>query len=955
MFAQSKINFPLHRVINDPEKQFKPIHLTVQGDVVKIKSSIRNYGGTFKYSFLPSLKAEEVSFISLPAKNIAEFAKNDFVKRIEFYGAKPSMLNDTMKININVNAVHQGSAPLLQAYDGTGVLIGIIDAGIELEHPDFLDSLGRTRVLALWDQTLGSSFQFFDSSLIPQPYNYGQVWDSSDINAGNHHHVEQSDFYGHGSHVSGIAAGDGSSDSVPLFKGMAPNADLIVVASDFNSDDWLSTIADAVTFIFNIADSLNKPCVINISAGTYGGSHDGKDFVAQYINDLITTNPGKAKAVVCAAGNAGQGLFFHLRTDLVSNTKFTWFKENESLSIQGYAPDGGVYFEMYADTADFNDVTFSFSADKFTPFYELTGTSNSYNIKNLFNGIYTLDWNGIYSDSLKNSAGQKIADIYFGADLINNGTAYVLYVLLNPFAGQYYYRYTTSGTGNFDIWSQEFLGASNMVYDSLPSVSEFPGIVNYSGPDQNQTIVSSFSCAPNVITVGNYCNRFSYISYFDNEIFTGTQAGALSPSSSKGPTRDQRIKPDIAAPGSPVLSAGTLFNLAGLQNSNNDQLAQGGMHREFSGTSMSSPAVAGLSALYFQKFPDATVCDLFDALTQNAKADTVTGMVPNYSWGFGKADAFETLKSANVPVAISNPDSISCPGPVKLTLNSIFSFNQWSNGATGINNTVNQSGNYSAIVTHQKGCTEYTDTVAVFIDDSLPSPVISVSGDPFFCQGDSVQLSIPDTFELYLWNTGNISESMFANTTDFYSVSAIANSGCNYSSDSLLIWAKPKLPEPSIFQNGNILSSTPADTYLWYFNGIVFTNESNDSLQILQSGYYQVQVFHVNGCGTISDSLYVLLTGEDESGKIHPGFNIFPNPNEGTFSLEFTAPLLYNRLSKIELEISNVLGQRIYFDSDPGLISPVKIDLSNNPAGIYFLKIKGEGILFFEKIILQKN
>lgn len=958
VFSQSrKINFPLLKIISQPEKQNDLVHLAVVGETEKIKVAVRSYGGTFKYGFSvsgylsPDGKNKEASFISIHAKDIKAFSKNDFVERIEFSGGKASVLNDSVKINMNVLPVHEGIQPLLEEYSGSGVLLGIIDAGIGLDHPDFLDASGRTRVVSVWDQTVDTSSQYFDLLRVPLPYGYGQVWDSADINGGYHHHNEQSGFYGHGSHVAGIAGGDGSSDSIPVYTGMAPDANLIVVSSDFEANDWLQTVADAVDYIFNKADEMNKPCVINISAGVYSGSHDGLDLAAQYINNLVAFNSGRA--VVCAAGNAGQYSLFHLRTTIASDTKFTWFKKNPGFIVPGYSPGGGVYFELFADTADFNNVSFSFGADKTSPAYELRGTSDAYNIKNLFNGVYTLDQNGIFSDTLKNSAGQRIAKIYFGAEIINNGGTYALYVLLSPDSSQYNYRFSSSGTGKFDVWSSEWMGYSDMVYDSLPSFSAFPDIANYSTPDDKQSIVSSFTCSPNVITVGNYTNRYSYVSFFGNEVFSGSLPGTLFPTSSKGPTRDGRTKPDIAGPGGFVLSAANLPQLAIMQSIGSDQLGPGGMHREFSGTSMSSPAVAGLAALYFQKCPNAGISDLYYAITLNARTDSSTGTVPNNSWGYGKADAFATLISSNFSVGLTNPDSIACPGPVKLTVDSTFSFYQWNNGASGKSTTVNQSGNYFATVTSQKGCKGRSDTVAVYINDSLFSPGIVVNGDPFFCEGDSVGLSYPDTFLAYQWTSGNITSGIFAGATGFYSVTATAANGCKFPSDSVLVWAKPNPPEPTVSQTADTLVSSPGNSYLWYLNGLILAGDTNQNLTVSQTGYYQAEVFHVNGCSAISDSLYVVKTGEDRLQGMGFRFKVFPNPGDGKFVLRFW-DTEGDFFQDCQLKVCNFLGEIVFSDSFSLVKKEHRINLSHLPPGFYFISLTDKkGVCFSEKIAIQ--
>ena len=230
-----------------------------------------------------------------------------------------------MLINNNVLPVHQGLGDLPAAYDGKDVVIGIIDTGIDFLHPDFQDENGNTRVLHIWDQTFGNLSPGYDPNRIPLPYGYGNEWDSTDINAGVCTHTEPSVFSGHGTNVSGSAVGNGL--AVNNYKGVAPEADIIVVASNFGAVSWTSLVADAVEYIFAKADALGKPCVINGSLGTYFGSHDGMDAPAQYIDSLITSTNGRA--FVCAAGNCGNEPL-HMSHDVTQDTSFTWFQFNPS-------------------------------------------------------------------------------------------------------------------------------------------------------------------------------------------------------------------------------------------------------------------------------------------------------------------------------------------------------------------------------------------------------------------------------------------------------------------------------------------------------------------------------------------------------------------------------------------------------------------------------------------------
>ena len=113
--------------------------------------------------------------------------------------------------------------------------------------------------------------------------------------------------------------------------------------------------------------------------------------------------------------------------------------------------------------------------------------------------------------------------------------------------------------------------------------------------------------------------------------------------SSCGPTRDGRLKPDIIAPGDMILSSLVQSLRPVLIAVNPSALTPEAYHVRDGGTSSAAPGVAGIAALFLQKNPEATAIQVKNAILNCARHDLYTGSVPNNQYGFGKADGFKTL------------------------------------------------------------------------------------------------------------------------------------------------------------------------------------------------------------------------------------------------------------------------------------------------------------------------
>ncbi len=625
ILAQSKMNFSLVKKIQENKNnRSQTMDVFIQGDVNTIKALVSANGGTFKYS------AGNIAVVNLPLGQIGNIVTNKAVQRIEAYSQHIRPMNDTMLKNNNIIPVHTGQAPLTQAYDGTGVVVGFIDTGIDFSHPDFKNSNGKSRIKFIWDQTLA------DSANTPLPYNYGQEFTNSDIDNGLASAHTDKEY--HGTHVAGVGVGNGLANS--SYKGAAPNAEIIMVSLGNSS----TVFSDGVDYIYSKAQAMNKPCVINISFGDYYGSHDGQDLQAQLIKNMINQRSGQA--LVAAAGNAGS-IAFHLGYNVTTDTNFTFFSNTSN----------SVYMQLWADTINFKNIHFTIGADQMTPAHLFRG-------KLPFTDIST--HLGIFKEDTLFKNGKQIGRIQSYGDVV--GGSYSMEYNIIPDSTTYDWRLITTGSGKFDLWSFD-LDASN-----LPSLATMPDSIFYKSPDKNQTICSSFQCLDNVITVANYTNRRSYIDYSNNlYVDYANVPGRRHITSSIGPTRDGRIKPDIAGPGDMTMAAVVLAGVPTIISNNlpdpPHELDLGGYHIRSGGTSNAAPGIAGIAALYLQKNPTATAMDVKQAIITCATQDQFTGSnLPNNQWGYGKANAFNaltgclptnvnTIKNINSLIIYPNPSS----------------------------------------------------------------------------------------------------------------------------------------------------------------------------------------------------------------------------------------------------------------------------------------------------------
>lgn len=187
---------------------------------------------------------------------------------------------------------------------GQGILVGIIDSGIDISHPDFRNEDGSTRIAGLWDQTLTPAAGTDQAP--PEGYHTGVYFSREDLNAilTSGEKTPTVDTSGHGTHVAGIAAGNGRA-SRGENRGVAYEADLLVVKLGSRRKEGFPQTAElmqGVDFCVRFSLQNNQPLALNLSYGNSYGSHTGTSLIETYLDEAASIG----RTTICVgSGNEG--------------------------------------------------------------------------------------------------------------------------------------------------------------------------------------------------------------------------------------------------------------------------------------------------------------------------------------------------------------------------------------------------------------------------------------------------------------------------------------------------------------------------------------------------------------------------------------------------------------------------------------------------------------------------
>lgn len=525
---------------------------------------------------------------------------------------KVTLAMDSSRILTNVDKVQAGQAPLTMPFLGKGVVVADIDAGLDFGHPDFYTSDRKTlRLKRVWLQadTVGGT--------VPAKFGYGKEFTTPEAILKKGTDLSS---YAHSSHVLGIAAGADTTNGNPYY-GIAREADLVFTT--FGSVD--TGIADAMKYVFNYADSVGEPAVINMSLGTQMGPHDGTSLRDQIADQLA----GPGHIFVGSAGNDGL-VDAHVSKSFTADndTLLIGIAFAESLNMAGsgemqFWGDEGKSFKIKVCTIDKTTLQ---------PVYQ----SRAFNASRSYSGSVVLQKpydmaSGSFDIVTQTSPLNNRPTAHITLNLSDYKPGKVIAIMVIGEPGTTVHGWANNNYCCFRKWNEKM-----DLPDNKYQTGEIGGV------------------GKNVITVGAYVTRPFVRTVSGDTLNNGGSAGwtqgfplhDIAPFSNQGPTLDGRMKPDISAPGSYIISALNSFSysdasyvLMGKEKWNGRTYGYGAMQ----GTSMSAPQVAGIIATWLEANPTLTTEQIRETLKDTAIKDKYTGDVQNNTWGYGKIDAYAGL------------------------------------------------------------------------------------------------------------------------------------------------------------------------------------------------------------------------------------------------------------------------------------------------------------------------
>lgn len=546
-----------------------------------------------KYGCEKVTQIGDIYIAKIPLKQLEALAADEHVERVEtMLGGK--QMNDVTPQWVNSEAAHTG-VELPQGYDGTGVLLGIVDSGFDLTHPAFYAEDGETyRIKAFVDDYADANETKGIATPIGREYTTKE-----DILTNNH---VGDTISGHATHCLGTAAGSGYGTS---YRGIAYGADIFAISSmNAGIDDYMNS-ADQVARIkriFDYADEHHQPCVITYSIGFNDIPGDSKLF-----SEAMEMMVGPGRIFVAAAGNQNYRATYVNKPQgkRTAGAILDCGKQQDRVFLQSQQP-----FKLKCLTAKLKldetpmELTDSIVFDTEELPYDTVVFRGHHILMEKDGSFYTL------TDRLE---ATEMDDAPILALAIEGEEAEV-----------------------------EMFVSSESYFSTLSQQLKEPRF-DCATPSHNIALPGTL---PSTVTVGALNGRASYINA-EGKTIAGegeyTPVGTIADFSSVGPTRDGRTKPDVVAPGVNIISAGNSYHA----DSYGERMVTSTVFhdreypwRVMSGTSMATPCVAGIVALWLQANPQLSPDDIKEIIKETSIKPEEGMEYPNNTYGYGLIDAY---------------------------------------------------------------------------------------------------------------------------------------------------------------------------------------------------------------------------------------------------------------------------------------------------------------------------
>ena len=577
--------------------------------------------------------------------------------------------DSTLSVTHAGEVINGAQYDLPQSYDGTGVIVGVIDVGFDYQHRAFrkADNPDITRIVRIYDTRNTSGHPVMNSSGTSLP---GSVFMNEEI-----YSLKYDSNSTHGTHTSSIAAGT----HVNGYGGMAPGADIVLCAVKV-LDGGLSTveIANCVNYITCYADSVGKPCVISMSVSTATGQHDGQD----YLSRAIAQKMGKGRIFVISAGNCGDrpmyihsslnksnpvNLLFKCKTISDVDSSYYYSIVNSDIWMRGSKISPAYRWHIL----DLKTHRIVWQSDSLTGSSEL----NSSQFKSYYDTGPDTNTEGILRVTLKVSSNSTGYGNKYNLDIdignlecqeftIANGvklSRYALGISIYP---------RDNNQSELDAW----FGHSSSRAGSYPhSVTTMSGETfnHFYTPSNNDCTIGTYAVNDSIISAGAFAARNNYYSLLLNRIITNNSivVGEIANFSSfqiegAGPTGE--ALPTICAPGICVVGAANRYSYLANHKTTVMKTEDGSCWGILSGTSMSAPTVAGIIALWLQANPNLSVSQIKNILAESAIRDEFTmGQNSSMFGPNGKIDAMAGMRLVLQGLHNDTGD-VNCDGHVNM-------------------------------------------------------------------------------------------------------------------------------------------------------------------------------------------------------------------------------------------------------------------------------------------------